>query len=118
LASSTVVAHRLLDQDVFACLEGLDREGDVELVGHSDDHGVDVVVGKHRVVIGECGGRLVDGGHSLAQVVGGVADRIQLRGLGLAYSGEVRRLPDLAGPQDADVEGPAGQDDRSLGDVS
>jgi hypothetical protein len=91
---------------------------DVELVGDSDDHGVDVVVGKHRVVIGKCGGRLVHGGHSLAQVVGGVADRIQLRSLGLAYGGEVRGLRYLAGPEDADVEGGAGQNDRSLSDVS
>jgi hypothetical protein len=59
----------------------------------------------------------VYGGHSLTQVVGGVADRIQLRGLGLAYGGKVRGLRDLAGPEDADVEGGAGQDDRSFGDV-
>jgi hypothetical protein len=29
----------------------------------------------------------------------------------------VRGLRDLAGPEDADVEGIAGQDDRSFGDV-
>jgi hypothetical protein len=30
----------------------------------------------------------------------------------------VRGLRDLAGPEDADVEGGAGQDDRSFSDVS
>ena len=90
----------------------------MELVGDGDDHGVDVVVGEHRVVVGECGGRLVYGGHPFKQVVGGVADRIQLRGLGLAHGGEVRGLRDLAGPEDADVESGGGQDDRSLSDVS
>ena len=109
--------HRFLDQHVLAGFEGFDRQRDVELVGDGDDHGVDVVVGEHRVVIGECGGRLVDGGHSLAQVVGGVADRIQLRSLGLAYGGEVRRLRDLTGSEDPDIEGAAGQNDRSFGDV-
>ena len=102
---------------MFAGFEGFDRQRDVELVGDGDDHGVDVVVGEHRVVIGECGGRLVDGGHSLAQVVGGVADRVELRSLGLAYGGEVRRLRDLTGSEDPDIEGAARQNDRSFGDV-
>src|SRR6185503_13130607 len=87
--------------------EGFDRQRNVELVRDGDDHGVDVVVSKHRVVIGECGGRLVNGGHSLAQVVGSVADRIQLPGLGLAYGGEVRRLRDLTGSENPDIEGAA-----------
>jgi hypothetical protein len=60
----------------------------------------------------------VDGGHSLTKIVGGVADRVQLRGLGLAHGREVCRLRDLAGPEDPDVESGGGQDDRSFGDVS
>ena len=106
--------HRLLDQDVLASLNGSDGQWDVELVRDGDDHCVDLVVGEHRVVVGECGGRLVDGGHSLTKIVGGVADRVQLRGLGLAHGREVCRLCDLAGAEDADVEGGGGQVDRSL----
>ena len=47
---------------MLAGLEGFDRQRDVELVGDGDDHGVDLVVGEHCVVVGECRGRLVDGG--------------------------------------------------------
>jgi len=45
------------------------------------------------------------GGHPLAQVVGGVADRVQVGGLGLADGREVGGLGDLSGPEDPDVEG-------------
>ena len=82
----------------------------MELVGDGDDHRVDVLVGEHGVVVGEGGGRLVHGGHPLAKVVGGVADRVQVSCLGLADGGEVGGLGDLAGPEDADVEGGLGHD--------
>jgi hypothetical protein len=90
----------------------------VELIGDGDDHRVDLVVGEHCVVVGEGGGRLVDGGHSLTKIVGGVADRVQLCGLGLAHGREVRGLRDLAGAEDPDVESAGGQDDRSFGDIA
>jgi hypothetical protein len=77
-------AHRLFHQDVLAGVEGADGQWHVELIGDRDDHGVDVLVGEHLVVVVERGGGLVHQHHALADVVGGVADRVQLDVFGFA----------------------------------
>ena len=76
----------------------------MELVRDGDDDRVDLVVGEHGVVVGERRGRLVDGRHPVPEIVGRLADRVQVRGLGFAYGREVGGLGDLSGPEDPDVE--------------
>ena len=76
----------------------------MELVGDRDDDGVDGVVGEHFVVGGIANGGLMDGDHAVQQVFGGVADRVQLGGLGFAAGDEVPGLSDLAAAEDSDVE--------------
>ncbi len=97
-------AQRLLDQDVLAGLERLQRRGHVELVGDGDDHRLDLRVGQHGVVIAIGHLRLMDGGHPLAQVVGEVADRVELGIPGLAAGVEVGKLRDRAAAQHADAQ--------------
>ena len=96
--------QRLLDQDVLAGLDRLEAGRDVERVGDGDDHGVDLGVGEHRVVVAVGDRRPVDGRGALAEVVGDVADGVQLGVPGLAAGVEVDDLRDRAAAEDADPE--------------
>ena len=78
--------------------------GDVELVGDRDDDRLDLGIGQHRVVVAIGDLRLVDRGHALAQVVGQVADGVQLGVARLAAGVEVSELGDRAAAQNADPQ--------------
>ena len=96
--------QRLLDQDVLSGLERLARRADVELVGDRDDHRLDVGIGQHGVIVAIRDARPVDGRHPLSEVVGDVADRVQLGVACLADGVEMGRLRDRAAAQHADPQ--------------
>ena len=82
----------------------LSAAGDVELVGDGDDDRLDLGVGQHRVVVGVGDLGLVHRLHSPPQVVGQVADRVELGVSGLAAGVEVRELGDRPAAQHADPQ--------------
>jgi len=94
-----VDAHRLLDEHVLSGVERLQRHRHVELVGDRDDHGVDVRVGEHPLVIRVGDPRPMGGRDGLKKVLGRVAERVELGVAGLAAGFEMRGLGDRAGAE-------------------
>ena len=90
---------------MLACVEGADGQRYVELVGDSDDDGIDAAVRQHLVIVGVGDLRLVDRRHPAEQVLCRVADGVELGGPGFTAGHEVRGLGDLAAAEHADVEG-------------
>jgi hypothetical protein len=97
-------AQRLLDQDVLAGSDGLPRGGDVVLVRRRHDDRVELGVGQHGRVVREGPGRVVDRAHLRDEVLGQIADRVQLGVARLVQRLEVGGLRDRAGAEDADAE--------------
>ena len=97
-------AERLLAEDVLA---GFERHGgglDVEGVGGGDDDGVDGGVGQHLGVVGVGLLRRPGGGHAGAEVVGHVADGVEVGVARLGGGLEMRRLGDRAAAEHAHPE--------------
>src|SRR5215203_1877292 len=95
-------AHRLLHQDVLACLEGLEGHRDVELVGDGDDDRVDVGVSEHGIIIAESFPGRVHSDHPLQEVIGHIADSVEFGVLRLPARLEVSRLRDRTRAQHSD----------------
>ena len=76
----------------------------MKLVGDGDDDRLDLRVGQHRVVVGVGDLGLMDRRHPLAQVVGQVADGVELGIPGLAAGVEVRELGDRPAAEHADPQ--------------
>jgi hypothetical protein len=98
--------ERLLAQDVLAGFKGLRDGGDVKRVGSCDDDGLDLTVGKHRIVVAEGFCRLMGRGHTLAQVVGHVADGVEFGVPRLDGALEMGGLGNRATAQDSNLQTP------------
>ena len=98
--------ERLLDKHVLARRDRRSRGGDVVLIGGRDQHRVEVGIGEHRRIVGEGAPGPVDGVHLGEQVLGDVADRVELRVARLVERLEMGELGDRSGAEDADVQLP------------
>ncbi len=76
----------------------------MELVGDTDDNGVNVRVGQHLLVVGVSHLWFPFGDHPLTQVVRQVADRVQVDIPGLAAGVEMRDLADRSAAEHTHTE--------------
>ena len=102
-------AHRLLDQHVLAGGDRLAGRADMELIGDRDDDRVDVGIVEHRLVAGVGLARRAGRGHALKQILGRVADGVELGVAGLAAAFEVPELRDRPRAEHADAQAPIGR---------
>ena len=91
--------HRLFAQHMLARRQRLDRGGNVEGVGGGDDDGFELWICQHGVVIGIGFLRREGCGHAVSQIVGDIADGIEIGVARLDAAFEMRRLGDLAAAQ-------------------
>ena len=104
LALLDVHTERLLDENMFPRRDGLQGQRHMILVRHPDQHGFDLRVGQHLVIAVVGRARLVKHGHLLAQIIGQIADGIQLGVARLAAGVEVRDLRNRPAAENADAQ--------------
>src|SRR5204862_1154072 len=82
------------------------RRLDVEGVRRCDDHRLQLGIGEHLVIVepGLC--RTVETGHALDEVLGHIADRMEVDIARLLGGLEMRELGDRPAAEDADLQPP------------
>src|SRR5713101_6883420 len=86
--------------------ERLEAGVDMVRVGGSDDNGLDVPVGEHRVVVEERLGRMVGHSHLLDEISRHVANCVELSVFRLRAGPEMGELSDRAAAEHPDTEKP------------